>query len=108
MLMNLKQRKKIKKLQHIQVYFTGGLGECKIHRDHHPSMNILDKKQATQTCRTPGEAELIIVNYYSLTNTVFVYSVFLQSGDERVAMERRAREAAEERLRRVMQEAEAR
>ena len=55
--------------------------------------------------------ELIILNYYSLTNTVFVYSFFfffLQSGDERVAMERRAREAAEERLRRVMQEAEAR
>ena len=75
-------------------------------------MNILDKKQAPQTCRTLGEAELIILNYYSLTNTLFVYSFFcfffLQSGDERVAMERRAREAAEERLRRVMQEAEAR
>ena len=84
-------------------------GECRIHREHHPFMNILGKKQATQTCRTPGETELIIVNDYSLTNTVFVYSFFfLQSGDERVAMERRAREAAEERLRRVMQEAEAR
>ena len=84
-------------------------GECRIHRDHHPCMNILDKKQAPQTCRTLGEAELIILNDYSLTNTVFVYSLFfLQSGDERVAMERRAREAAEERLRRVMQEAEAR
>ena len=83
--------------------------ECRIHREHHPCMNILGKKQATQTCRTPGETELIIVNDYSLTNTVFVYSFFfLQSGDERVAMERRAREAAEERLRRVMQEAEAR
>ena len=85
-------------------------GECRIHREHHPCVNILGKKQATQTCRTPGETELIIVNDYSLTNTVFVYSFFffLQSGDERVAMERRAREAAEERLRRVMQEAEAR
>ena len=84
-------------------------GECRIHRDHHPCMNILGKKQAPQTCRTLGEAELIILNDYSLTNTVFVYSLFfLQSGDERVAMERRAREAAEERLRRVMQEAEAR
>ena len=84
-------------------------GECRIHREHHPCMNILGKKQATQTCRTPGETELIIVNDYSLTNTVFVYSFFfLQSGDERVAMERRAREAAEERLRRVMQGAEAR
>ena len=84
-------------------------GECRIHREHHPCMNILGKKQATQTCRTPGETELIIVNDYSLTNTVFVYSFFfLQSGDERVAMERRAREAAEERLRRVMQETEAR
>ena len=31
-----------------------------------------------------------------------------QSGDERIAIERRAREVAEERLRRVMQEAEAR
>jgi len=31
-----------------------------------------------------------------------------QSGDERFAIERRAREVAEERLRRVMQEAEAR
>ena len=85
-------------------------GECRIHREHHPCMNILGKKQATQTCLTPGEAERIIVNDYSLTNTVVVYSFvfFLQSGDERVAMERRAREAAEERLRRVMQEAEAR
>ena len=83
-------------------------GECRIHRDHHPCMNILGKKQAPQKCRTLGEAELIILNDYFLTNTVFVYSYFLQSGDERVAMERRAREAAEERLRRVMQEAEAR
>ena len=33
---------------------------------------------------------------------------YLQSGDERIAIERRAREVAEERLRRVMQEAEAR
>ena len=31
-----------------------------------------------------------------------------QSGDERIAIERRAREVAEDRLRRVMQEAEAR
>ena len=51
-------------------------GECRIHRDHHPCMNILDKKQAPQTCRTLGEAELIILNDYSLTNTVFVYSFF--------------------------------
>ena len=51
-------------------------GECRIHREHHPCMNILGKKQATQTCRTPGETELIIVNDYSLTNTVFVYSFF--------------------------------
>ena len=43
---------------------------------------------------------------------VFCYlfmPVFIpQSGDERIAIERRAREVAEERLRRVMQEAEAR
>ena len=51
-------------------------GECWIHREHHPCVNILGKKQATQTCRTPGETELIIVNDYSLTNTVFVYSFF--------------------------------
>ena len=49
-------------------------GECRIHRDHHPCMNILGKKQATQTCLTPGEVERIIVNDYSLTNTVVVYS----------------------------------
>ena len=51
-------------------------GECRIHREHHPCMNILGKKQAPQTCRTLGEAELIILNDYSLTNTVFVYSFF--------------------------------
>ena len=54
-------------------------GECRTHRDHHPCMNILDKKQAPQTCRTLGEAELIILNDYSLTNTVSVYSLFFYS-----------------------------
>ena len=49
--------------------------------------------------------KLLFLDQYCVCLLVFF---FLQSGDERVAMERRAREAAEERLRRVMQEAEAR
>ena len=77
MLMNLKQRKK-RKNYNTYKYISQG-GECKIHRDHHPCMNILDKKQAPQTCRTLGEAELIILNDYSLTNTVSVYSLFFYS-----------------------------
>ena len=51
--------------------------------------------------------KLLFLDQYSVCLLVFLF-FFLQSGDERVAMERRAREAAEERLRRVMQEAEAR
>ena len=75
MLMNLKQRGK-KATTDTSIFHRG---ECRIHRDHHPCMNILDKKQAPQTCRTLGEAELIILNDYSLTNTVFVYSLFFYS-----------------------------
>ena len=70
--MNLKQRGK-KTTTDTSIFHRG---ECRIHRDHHPCMNILDKKQAPQTCRTLREAELIILNDYSLTNTVFVYSFF--------------------------------
>ena len=40
------KEKNKKTTTHTSIFYGGG-GECKIHRDHHPSMNILDKKQAT-------------------------------------------------------------
>lgn len=60
--------------------------------------------------------EVRLVRRIQVTCLQFVTSVHVnlvtlftsQSGDERIAIERRAREVAEERLRRVMQEAEAR
>lgn len=51
------------------------------------------------------------ITYLQLVTSVHVNLVTLftsQSGDERIAIERRAREVAEDRLRRVMQETEAR
>ena len=53
----------------------------------------------------------IQITYLQFVTSVHVNLVTLftsQSGDERIAIERRAREVAEDRLRRVMQETEAR
>lgn len=54
------------------------------------------------------ECRLVVLFSSSLSLLTFVTLFTSQSGDERIAIERRAREVAEERLRRVMQEAEAR